>query len=483
MHSVMIQETTDQDGGTVYDRLSASLQGLPAEQAIRRVKEFLATFPSFALAHNDLGVLYHQAGNPTLALAHHEKASRLQPDNILFRKNLADFYAVELGWLEEAVDIYLEVVKRNPRDTEALIVLGQLGAALAGTRTLEAPQTKPQLEMAPSVPTAPVQPVAPFKTDQERYQEAHELASGGSFTEAAALLEELTRRQPGNALYCNDLGVVRYQAGDISGAQASYEQAVRLAPDNGLYARNLADLYFADLNRADDAIHIYLDLHRKSPRDVETLTNLGHISVAVGRPDEARTFYRRALEIEPWNKEAREALARQSPSAVQLQPLSPPQPVTPPQPVRPTEELLGEARQQMQQGQPAEARKLLEQAISQNPRLAVAHNDLGVAASGLGDIAAAQSAYEQAVKLEPGNLNFTMNLADLYFVAAGRPDDAIQMYLELFRQYPRDIEVLSALGQICQAVGRPEEAKTFFRRVLEIEPWNKEVREALQGQI
>jgi tetratricopeptide (TPR) repeat protein len=66
-------------------------------------------------------------------------------------------------------------------------------------------------------------------------------------------------------------------------------------------------------------------------------------------------------------------------------------------------------------------------------------------------------------------------------VAVGRPDDAIHLYLELFRQNPRDIEVLAALGQICQAVGRPEEARTFYQRALEIEPWNRELREALQA--
>ena len=109
MTTSMLMQSSAHDERAVYDRLSATVQGLAPEEGIRRTKEFLVTFPSFALAHNDLGVLYHQYGNPTLALAHHEKAARLQPENTLFRKNLADFYAVELGWLEEAVDIYLEV--------------------------------------------------------------------------------------------------------------------------------------------------------------------------------------------------------------------------------------------------------------------------------------------------------------------------------------------------------------------------------------
>jgi Flp pilus assembly protein TadD len=155
-----------------------------------------------------------------------------------------------------------------------------------------------------------------------------------------------------------------------------------------------------------------------------------------------------------------------------------PQPVV--QPVRSADELAAEARRLVDVGQLAEAQDLLKQALTRDPQHAVAYNDLGVVAYQLGDLSGAQTAYEQAVRLQPANQNFRKNLADLYFVAAGRPDDAIQIYLELFRQNPRDIEILSSLGRICQAVGRPEEARTFYRRALDVEPWNRDVREALQ---
>ncbi|MGE3550662.1 MAG: tetratricopeptide repeat protein [Geobacter sp.] len=472
MTTSILMETANHDERAVYDRLTAALQGLPPQEAIRRIKEFLATFPSFALAHNDLGVLYHQAGNPTLALAHHEKASRLQPENILFRKNLADFYAVELGWLEEAVDIYLEVVRRNPRDTESLIALGQLGSALAGSRTLEAPLERQQLEStAPSaVNTTPT----PVKSEQELYAEAQQMAGQGDLQAARQRLDELVSRQPANALYHNDIGVICYQLSDLEAAQRHYESAHQLQPANATFTRNLADLYFSELNRVDEAIHLYLDLLKAQPGDVETLVNLGHICKAVGREEEAKTFYRRALEVEPWNSEARQSLAASSVAPVQLQSAFQ-------APTKSIDELLAEARQLSQQGQAAQARQLLEQSIARHPSSAVAHNDLGVVTYSLGDVGAAQAAYEQAVRLDPANSNFRKNLADLYFVAVGRPDDAIHIYLELFRQNPRDIEVLAALGQICQAVGRPDEARTFYQRALEIEPWNSDLREALQA--
>jgi Flp pilus assembly protein TadD len=131
---------------------------------------------------------------------------------------------------------------------------------------------------------------------QERLSEAH------------SLLEELAHTFGSNALFHNDLGVLRYRLGDIDGARRAYERAVELQPANSSFRKNLADLYFAELGMVDDAIGIYLDLHKLQPRDLETLSGLGQICTAVGRPEEAKSFYRRALEIEPWNAEIRTAL-------------------------------------------------------------------------------------------------------------------------------------------------------------------------------
>lgn len=47
---------------------------------------------------------------------------------------------------------------------------------------------------------------------------------------------------------------------------------------------------------ATEAIVIYLELMKQNPRNVEMLENLKHISKAIGRQDEARAFYRWALQ-------------------------------------------------------------------------------------------------------------------------------------------------------------------------------------------
>jgi Flp pilus assembly protein TadD len=467
----MFSECPSYDEAAVYDQLTAVVQGIAVEEAIIKIKEFSTVFPSFAMAHNDIGVLYHRAGKPTLALAHYEKASRLQPENILFRKNLADFYAVELGWFEEAVDIYLEILKRNPRDTEALIALGQLGSAMAGSHTLEAPQIQQQIETKQqSEPIVPKPDLIPDLSVDELYRKVQNLVSNELYSEAYNILQKLVVLQPDNALFQNDLGVVVYQLGDVTGSKAAYEQAVKLDPMNKNYRKNLADLYFIATGQPDDAINIYLDLFRQNPRDIEVLTGLGQICKAVGRPEEAKTFYRRALEIEPWNNEVGEALKQCIPIDS-----SPRTPASAPI----AAELSAKASALLQQGYPVEARLLQDQAINLNPQAAVLHNDLGVIAYSQGDLPTAQQAYEQATRLEPDNPLFAKNLADLYFTSLGRQDEAIYIYLGLHKQYPNDCEVLAALGQICTTFDKRDEAACFYRRILMLEPWNSASRDAL----
>ncbi len=108
----------------------------------------------------------------------------------------------------------------------------------------------------------------------------------------------------------NDLGVLCYQTGSVQDAQAHYEEAVRLDPGNIVYQKNLAEYYSIAQGRNEDALRIFVDLLRKDPRDAEALVSIGKICEMVGRVDDARDFFRKALEAEPLNQSAREMLQR-----------------------------------------------------------------------------------------------------------------------------------------------------------------------------
>ncbi len=478
MNSAYLPGQLSHDGLSSYDQLVVEMAGMQPEQMIVRVKQFLMTYPSFGLAHNDLGVLYHRQGNPTLALAHYEKAVRLQPENLVVRKNLADFYAVELGWLEDAVEIYLDVLKRNPRDTEALCALGKIGQLMDADSTLPDPPLQNQLPssgretegaQAPAMMAKPV-PAAPHLSLAERYQNAVAMVAAGQKKFAVLELEGLLADYPDFAPAHNDIGVLLQEEGNNDQALLHHRKAAELQPENPIFAKNMADFLLVCMQDYEGALTVYNQLLAKTPRDKELLQALAHVCLSLGNHEDACYFIERALAVEPWNRDLRDMLQKlkDAPGAVAVAA------------TKGDDELYQEALALVKAGRLPEARKTLEELVRQSPAKALAYNDLGVVCSRLGDHVAAEQQYRKAIELEPATANFRKNLADLCFVELGKVDESIQMYLDLHKKFPRDIEVLMGLGHITKAVGHFEEAKQFYRRALEIEPWNRDAREELQ---
>ena len=76
---------------TLYDTAQKLMNNGSKKKAIGALEMFLAIYPNYSPAHNDLGGLYYDMGEKEKALGHYEKAARLEPQNLVFQKNLADF--------------------------------------------------------------------------------------------------------------------------------------------------------------------------------------------------------------------------------------------------------------------------------------------------------------------------------------------------------------------------------------------------------
>jgi tetratricopeptide (TPR) repeat protein/glycosyltransferase involved in cell wall biosynthesis/GT2 family glycosyltransferase len=100
------------------------------EASIEELMQKLADAPNNAMVHNNLGVLYYEVGEKDKALASYEQAVRLAPHESDYQKNLADFYMFEQGRAEDAMKLYLEVLESNPKDIEALNVIGTICTSL-----------------------------------------------------------------------------------------------------------------------------------------------------------------------------------------------------------------------------------------------------------------------------------------------------------------------------------------------------------------
>ena len=127
-----------------------------------------------------------------------------------------------------------------------------------------------------------------------------------------------------------------------------------------------------------------------------------------------------------------------------------------------------------------EAIVCLESIVAEHPDFATVYNDLGVLYYRLADKKQSLQNYERAVSIDPSNPNFRKNLADFYFVEQGRMEKAMKIYLSVLEDNPEDIDVLLVAGHICSAMNKKKSARTFYERVLDIEPWNFEAGDCLE---
>lgn len=122
----------------------------------------------------------------------------------------------------------------------------------------------------------------------------------------------------------------------------------------------------------------------------------------------------------------------------------------------------------------------LENIVREYPDFAVAFNDLGVLYYQRGDKERSVRYYERAVSIAPGNASFRKNLADFYLIEQGRMDAAMELYLSVLNDNPQDIDVLMVAGHICTALNKNKSARTFYERVLDLEPWNFDANERME---
>ena len=441
------------------------------------LQKVIELYPDHAQAHHDLGGAYYQNGDHDGALVHYEKAVEIDPNNSVYLKSLADFYYSALGKMEDALPIYLKILDQQPTNLEALLMAGHLSVAM---HTFDDAQAfyKRVLEIEPGHQDAGLlleklqkrqKSDAGPASAEEQYADVQDMIIDGRVNEAVSALETLLESHPDFALAHNDLGVLYYQQGDKDRALHSYEAAAGLEPFNITFQKNLADYYYVEQGRVEDAMQVYVKILENDPEDCETLLILGHICVALHKFEDAEAFYNRLLAIEPWNADARENLDKLAKRHTATKTIG-----------TSAEEEYEKIQAQIQSGD-GEAVQQLEKLLAAYPQFAPVHNDLGVLYYNRGDKEKALSHYEQAARLEPQNTTFQKNLADFYFVESGRIEDALAIYNQVLEADVGDVEALMAIGVICQALEKLEDAAHFYNRVLEHEPWNAAAREWLEN--
>lgn len=146
---------------------------------------------------------------------------------------------------------------------------------------------------------------------------AQESLASGDLATAASRYESVLKQEPGHALALVNLGVIRYQQGDLDRSEA----VLRRVPDDGA-ARAVLGIILFRRGKLDAAL---VELERAvalAPANAEAHNFLGIALSEVGKSAAAEAAVRRALELRPDYVDAHVNLAllysRQEPPRLEL---------------------------------------------------------------------------------------------------------------------------------------------------------------------
>ncbi len=323
------------------------------------------------------------------------------------------------GRSAEAASVCREVLAREPRNSEAMHLLGVAAATL------------------------------------------------GDVPQALALIGAAVQLQPANAAMQTNLGSALAQAGRHAEAVSCYDRALALEPQLVVAHRGRATALL-HMGRIEEAVASFNEALRLAPDDDRALNGFGVLLARVGRREEARQCLERALAINPRSIDAhhnlallesvlgrhREALASIE-RAIELQPQNP---------------ALHTQRgvEMLALGQPLEALPSFERALALRPEDAAAHHNLGVVLFGLGRHQDALASLDRALG-RAANSAATHLLRGRACLALARPAEALASFERALALAPQHFDVHFQQGLALAQLERYEDAIAAFDRALAIE--------------
>ena len=324
------------------------------------------------------------------------------------------------GHIPQAEAIYLQVLKAEPNQPDALHMLGML-AHQTGESAIAAERISRAIRHKPSDPLLHFNLGAIFTT-LNRLDEA-----AACFQKALALKQDFAEAH-------NNLGNIFDARGELGQAAACYQSAVASRPDFAEAHYNLGRT-LSGLGRTEEAMASYQKAVAFRPDFAEAHNNLGLTMHDKADLDAAVACYRKALELKPDYAEAHNNLGR-------------------------TLE---------RQHKVDEAIRSYERALAIRPDFAEAHNNLGNAFDRQGYLDKAIACYRKAIVLKPEYAEAYNNLG-VALAGKGSHDDAIACYQKALALKPDYAEAHSHLGNALHDKGEADAAIACYRKALALKP-------------
>jgi tetratricopeptide (TPR) repeat protein len=324
------------------------------------------------------------------------------------------------GRLAEAVAAYRQVLAGEPRNSDALHLLGIALARMGHTQE------------AAGMIAAAVQIQPQNFAMQSNLGNA--LSALGRYPEAVACYDRALARKPDVVTAYRGRGIALLRMGRVDAALSSLEQAVRLAPHDA-YAHGDLGVALERANRKQDALRSFKQAIALKSDYAEARHNLGLVEAALGQYAAALASLDRARALQP----NRPAIHRDRGNVL------------------------------LALGRLVEALASYDEAVSSQPNDAAAHHNRGMALTKLERHRDAVPSFDQALRLAPEwfDAHFQRGVALLQL---DRCEEALAAFDRALALNEKSAEAFNNRGVALTRMSRPDEALESFARALVCKP-------------
>jgi tetratricopeptide (TPR) repeat protein len=285
---------------------------------------------------------------------------------------------------------------------------------------------------------------------------------------ALAVLARATELSPDLPAVWYALGRAREKVGDTPGALEAYDRVFRLDPTNKATRKRIIRLAVQTRDFAR-ARHEAEKLLAEAPEDPESQLIAAGVADKDGRKDDARRYYRAAIErSRGGSPEALLGLAQIERAAGDLPAARASIRKAIGQRPGSTSAWLALGRLEEASERPADAEKAYRKAIELDPKFAPGWLALGQLHSDQRQVEGAIADLRQALAARPGYPAAELSLG-VALAKAGRTDEAIAAYGALVRREPRYVSAWLDLGIAYRKAGRAAEARDALQRAVDLD--------------
>jgi tetratricopeptide (TPR) repeat protein len=254
------------------------------------------------------------------------------------------------------------------------------------------------------------------------------------FLRAIPAFRDAAHRAPNWSYPLHNLALAYVEAGNNNEAIRSYQQAMRITPQYSYLPYNLG-LVYQRLNRRRDAELAYRRALQLAPDSAEPYNALGSLMASEGKKAEAEKFYRDALQRSPSLLAARHNLGL----------------------------LLADIK-----GRESEAVAAFRQNLAANPDFLASRLSLAEVLSKTGDTAGAIEQYAYVVMLKPEYTAARVALAGLY-LKANQLDQALTQLREAAQHDQQNASIQEMIGDAEKALGHTDAARDAYTAALKLQ--------------